>query len=74
MKKGQTECFKSYNYCGIPKALTKYVGLSWAAPQIVSFFQLAAEKKTPFLTQLKQIFDLSDFVRALVVKPTKIHS
>ena len=28
MKRGQTECFKSYNCCGIPKALTKFEGTS----------------------------------------------
>ena len=34
---------------------------------MVSFLQLAAEKKTQFLTQLKQIFRSSYFDRALVI-------
>ena len=34
---------------------------------MVSFFQLAAEKKTQFLVQLKQIFGPSYFFRALVL-------
>ena len=37
-----------------------------AAPKMVPFLQLAAEKKTPILVQLKQIFGLSDYDRALV--------
>jgi hypothetical protein len=32
---------------------------------MVSFLQLAAEKKTQFLVQLKQIFGSSYFVKAL---------
>ena len=36
-----------------------------AAPKMVPFLQLAAEKKTPFLMQLKQIFGPSYFDRAL---------
>ena len=36
-----------------------------AAPKMVSFLQLAAEKKTPFFLQLKQIFGPSYFDRAL---------
>ena len=38
-----------------------------AAPKMVSFLQLAAEKKTPFLVQLTQIFGPSYFVRALLI-------
>ena len=36
-----------------------------AAPKMVSFLQLAAEKKTLFLVRLKQIFGPPYFVRAL---------
>ena len=39
-----------------------------AAPKMVSFLLLSAEKKTPFLVQLKQIFGPSYFDRALVQK------
>ena len=38
-----------------------------AAPKMVSYLQLAAEKKTTFLVQLTQIFGPSYFDRALVV-------
>ena len=38
-----------------------------AAQKWCHFLQLAAEKKTPFLVQLKQIFGPSYFDRALVV-------
>ena len=37
----------------------------WATPKIMSFSQLPAVKKTPFLVQLKQIFGPSFFVTVL---------
>ena len=43
-----------------------------AAPKMLSFLQLAAEKKTPFLVQLKQIFGPSYFDRTLWTNPKKM--
>ena len=39
-----------------------------AAPKMVPFLQLAAEKKTPFLVQLEVFLGPSYFVMALVAK------
>ena len=39
---------------------------------MVSFLQLAAEKNTPFMVQLKKIFSPSYFVRALVADHMQI--
>ena len=50
------------------KEVTKLEGLKFflAVPKMVSFLQLAAEKKTPFLVQLKLSLALLIFVTALV--------